>query len=215
MLRRTPRVLPRVPTARAALAAVGGLRLRPPASAAPSAVASSRSRASTTAAIEGHAPASAKKAEAPGQQPPADPSVCPFEAVLGRGGSCHRVFETSEALALLNTHPAAPVGAAVIMPARRVGHRSIFDMPDKEAACFVQHLPRLAKMVLAATEAQGVCCLPQADGDHPHVHVLPGAKADDDATTLAVPPVAFDGQGPGWDALAAKVRASDAVDAAK
>eukprot|EP00445_Apocalathium_hangoei_P010410 CAMPEP_0203879552 /NCGR_PEP_ID=MMETSP0359-20131031/24004_1 /ASSEMBLY_ACC=CAM_ASM_000338 /TAXON_ID=268821 /ORGANISM="Scrippsiella Hangoei, Strain SHTV-5" /LENGTH=182 /DNA_ID=CAMNT_0050798997 /DNA_START=15 /DNA_END=566 /DNA_ORIENTATION=- len=137
-----------------------------------------------------------------------DTSECPFRAALA-GGQCYKLFETPEAVALLNTHPQAPRGSVVVLPRQSGGFASIFEMPDEEAAVFVQHVPRAAKMVQEALEAESVCCLPQAEGEYPHVHVLPGRSQGGEATELGVPSVAFDSTGTQWEALAAEIRARD------
>mmetsp|Transcript_21231 Transcript_21231/g.31794 ORF Transcript_21231/g.31794 Transcript_21231/m.31794 type:complete len:193 (-) Transcript_21231:110-688(-) len=139
------------------------------------------------------------------------PKASAFEALITGDVAGHKLFETAEAFAYLNTHPAAPRGAAIVLPRHSGGHASIFDMPDEEAAQFVQHVPRAAMMVQEGLKAESVCCLPQAEGSYPHVHILPGrSEGSESNTQLAVPPVSFDeGEAAEWQKLAEHIRACD------
>jgi diadenosine tetraphosphate (Ap4A) HIT family hydrolase len=104
-----------------------------------------------------------------------------FAKILRGEIPSYKVFETEHALAILDAFPAAPGHSLLLCKAPCV---NLFDMSSEVAAAYLQELPRLAKMVQAASGAPAVNILQNNGAEagqevmHCHFHVLPRQAGD-------------------------------------
>lgn len=109
-----------------------------------------------------------------------------FNKILKGEIPCNKIFETEHALAILDAFPVAP-GHALLLPKAKCV--SVLDMPAEVASAFLGELPRLARLVQAATGAPACNILQNSGKDagqvvfHCHFHVIPRFP-DDGALSL-------------------------------
>ena len=105
-----------------------------------------------------------------------------FAKILRGEIPSHKIFETSHCLAILDAMPMAE-GHALLLP--KYPCVSIVDCPSDVAAAVFSELPRLAKMVRAATGAPAVKIVQNTGAEagqevfHMHIHVIPRHNAKD------------------------------------
>ena len=98
----------------------------------------------------------------------------------------YKIFETPHALAILDAFPMAQGHALLLPKANCVG---VTDMPPEVASAYLLEIPRLAKLVQAATGAPGVKIVQNngaAAGQevfHAHFHVIPRYAPSDPMTS--------------------------------
>ena len=106
---------------------------------------------------------------------------CIFCKIVAGEIPCLKVFEDDAALAFLDVGPLAD-GHVLLIPKRH--YERLDAMPADAASELMQHLPRLAAAVLAATGADAYNILvnigPVAGQlvMHVHVHIIPRANGD-------------------------------------
>mgnify|MGYP002849474831 CR=1 FL=1 len=100
---------------------------------------------------------------------------------------CHKIFETEHVLAILDAFPMAE-GHALLLP--KAPCVNLLDMSPSVASAYMAELPRLARLVQAATGAVGVNIVQNNGADagqmvfHCHIHVIP-RFANDKKVTMA------------------------------
>ena len=100
---------------------------------------------------------------------------------------CHKIFETEHVLAILDAFPMAE-GHALLLP--KAPCVNLLDMSPTVASAYMAELPRLARLVQAATGAVGVNIVQNNGADagqmvfHCHIHVIP-RFANDKKVTLS------------------------------
>jgi len=94
----------------------------------------------------------------------------------------YKIFETDHALAILDAFPSTP-GHSLLIP-KSLGAVSVMDMSPQDIANTLKELPRLTRLVMQATGAEG-CNIVQNNGPasgqvvmHPHFHVIPRVEGD-------------------------------------
>jgi histidine triad (HIT) family protein len=87
-----------------------------------------------------------------------------------------KLFEDEHALAFMDIGPVSP-GHALLIPKKH--YERLTDMPADQLAAVTAHLPRLARAVVAATQAEGFNLF-QTNGacsgqvvPHVHFHIIP------------------------------------------
>lgn len=109
-----------------------------------------------------------------------DPS-CIFCKIARGELPAARVFETDQAVAILDINPVNP-GHVLLLP--RSHHATLSDLPPDLSAHLAAHLPRLCRAVRAATGAAGLNVVLNHGRiagqviDHVHWHLLPRHAGD-------------------------------------
>ncbi|KAH0486516.1 MAG: uncharacterized protein KVP18_003829 [Porospora cf. gigantea A] len=99
-----------------------------------------------------------------------------FARILRKDIPAYTIFETDDALAILDAFPAVR-GHSLLIPKSRKS--SLGEMTAEEAARALQELPRLIKLVKKATGAPSVNVLSNNGSEagqmvfHTHIHVIP------------------------------------------
>lgn len=120
-------------------------------------------------------------------QAPHDPHCIFCKIVQGQIPST-RVLETEHAVALLDIHPVNPGHVLIVT---RAHHAHLADLPESIAAHAASLLPRLCRVIRAATGADGLNVIVnngRAAGqtiDHVHWHIIP--RFDDDSVNWPWP----------------------------
>lgn len=120
-------------------------------------------------------------------QAPHDPHCIFCKIVQGQIPST-RVLETEHAVALLDIHPVNPGHVLIVT---RAHHAHLADLPETIAAHAGSLLPRLCRVIRAATGADGLNVIVnngRAAGqtiDHVHWHIIP--RFDDDSVNWPWP----------------------------
>ena len=120
-------------------------------------------------------------------QAPHDPHCIFCKIVHGQIPST-RVLETEHAVALLDIHPVNPGHVLIVT---RAHHAHLADLPESIAAHASSLLPRLCRVIRAATGANGLNVIVnngRAAGqtiDHVHWHIIP--RFDDDSVNWPWP----------------------------
>lgn len=108
-------------------------------------------------------------------------SDCIFCKIVAGEIPCSRVYEDDSALAFMDIGPVCP-GHVLLIP--KAHHARVTDLPEALAAHLGQLLPRLARAVVAAADADGFN-LHQTNGacsgqvvPHVHFHIIPRHNDD-------------------------------------
>eukprot|EP00501_MAST-03F_sp_TOSAG23-6_P000062 GSMAST32.ASY1.ANO1.63.1 assembled CDS len=102
-----------------------------------------------------------------------------FAKILRGEIPCHKIFENNECLAFLDAFPSAK-GHALLIPKEKVV--DVSEMHEKSAARFLAQLPKLVRLVKAASGADAVNIISNCGADsgqvvfHCHFHVVPRWK---------------------------------------
>jgi histidine triad (HIT) family protein len=112
----------------------------------------------------------------------ADPEdSCIFCKIVAGDIPSAKVFEDEHCLSFLDIGPLAP-GHLLVIPKRHV--ERLWDLDRDDAAAIAEVLPKLAKVVVETTGAEG-CNILQNNGEvsgqvvpHLHVHVIPRRSGD-------------------------------------
>lgn len=113
-------------------------------------------------------------------QVPHDPRCIFCKIVQGQIPST-RLLETEHAIVLLDIHPVNPGHVLIVT---RAHHTHLADLPDSIAAHVASLLPRLCRVIRAATGADGLNVIVnngRAAGqtiDHVHWHIIPRFQDD-------------------------------------
>ncbi|ETO29316.1 HIT domain-containing protein [Reticulomyxa filosa] len=106
----------------------------------------------------------------------------PFQKIVNGQLSYHKVFETDDAIALLDAFPTVK-GHCLLIP-KAHNKATVMDLTENEASNFFSQLPKLCRIVQQAMKAPGVNVLNnngKAAGQavfHLHYHVVPRFERD-------------------------------------
>eukprot|EP01147_Barroeca_monosierra_P002929 gene2929-5734_t len=104
-----------------------------------------------------------------------------FRKILDGAIPCYKIFETDSCIAILDAFPVAP-GHSLLIP--KDNYVTTDEMPEDKAAQYLKEIPRLIRIVKAATGCNDVNVLnnngPLSGQVVPHVHfhVIPRKEGD-------------------------------------